>query len=195
MFGWNSALALPFQVAAKTGTTNDFRDNWTLGYTPDLAVGVWVGNADYTPMQNTTGLSGAAPIWSQFMQTAINQLVGGNPAPFYRPNGIVDMVICTVSGSEPSPFCPNQRNEIFAADQPPLPPNQDLWQNLIIDKWTGLRASDECMESTTTRFSLNVADPWARKWILDTNQGTNWAREVGFDENIYFSPEPSLHGR
>ena len=49
MFGSNSALNLPFQVAAKTGTSNDFRDNWTLGYTPDLVTGVWVGNADYTP--------------------------------------------------------------------------------------------------------------------------------------------------
>ena len=70
MFGPNSVLNLPFPVAAKTGTTNDFRDNWTLGYTPDLAAGVWVGNADYTPMVNTTGSSGAAPIWSQFMQMA-----------------------------------------------------------------------------------------------------------------------------
>ena len=67
MFGSNSVLNLPFPVAAKTGTTNDFRDNWTLGYTPDLVTGVWVGNADYTPMVNTTGVSGAAPIWSQFM--------------------------------------------------------------------------------------------------------------------------------
>ena len=67
MFGANSVLNLPFPAAAKTGTTNDFRDNWTLGYTPDLAVGVWVGNADYTPMQNTTGLTGAAPIWADFM--------------------------------------------------------------------------------------------------------------------------------
>ena len=53
---------LPFQAAGKTGTTNDFRDNWTLGYVPELAVGVWVGNADYSPMQNVSGLTGAAPI-------------------------------------------------------------------------------------------------------------------------------------
>ncbi len=70
MFGANSVLNLGFPVAAKTGTTNDFRDNWTVGYTPDLAVGVWVGNADYTQMQNTTGLTGAAPIWSEFMKYA-----------------------------------------------------------------------------------------------------------------------------
>jgi membrane peptidoglycan carboxypeptidase len=85
MFGRNSMLNLPFPAAAKTGTTNDFRDNWTMGFTPDLAVGVWVGNADYTPMQNTTGLSGAAPIWSQFMQAAIPQLTGGNPTPVHAP--------------------------------------------------------------------------------------------------------------
>ena len=78
-------LNLPFPAAVKTGTTNDFRDNWTMGYTPDLAVGVWVGNADYTPMQNTTGLTGAAPIWAEFMQHAIQQLTGGNPTPFSRP--------------------------------------------------------------------------------------------------------------
>ena len=66
-FGASSPLSLPFPAAAKTGTTNDFRDNWTLGYTPDLAVGVWIGNADYSVMNNTTGLSGAAPVWNRVM--------------------------------------------------------------------------------------------------------------------------------
>ena len=102
-------LNLPFPVAAKTGTTNDFRDNWTLGYTPDLAVGVWIGNADYTPMQDVTGLTGAAPVWSNFMQFAVPQLTGGNPTPFPRPQGITEKVICAVSGTEPSEFCPQQR--------------------------------------------------------------------------------------
>ena len=79
MFGTNSALNLSFPVAAKTGTTNDFRDNWTLGYTPDLVTGVWVGNADYTPMINTTGTSGAAPIWSQFMENAAPYVAAAPP--------------------------------------------------------------------------------------------------------------------
>ncbi|HNB54317.1 MAG TPA: transglycosylase domain-containing protein, partial [Anaerolineales bacterium] len=77
MFGTNSVLNVPFPAAAKTGTTNDFRDNWTLGYTPEVVVGVWVGNADYTPMVNTTGLSGAAPIWAEFIKFAAPQLSGG----------------------------------------------------------------------------------------------------------------------
>jgi penicillin-binding protein 1C len=189
MFGQNSVLTLPFPVAAKTGTSNDFRDNWTLGYTPDVAVGVWVGNADYTPMVNTTGLTGAAPIWSQFIQVAEQQLTGGNPSPFLRPAGIMDKVICTISGTEPSSFCPNQRSEIFVSDQPPLSASQDLWQNLEIDTWTGLRASDECKDSVTTRLSLNVADNWARNWILGDASGIQWAREMGFSNEVIFSPD------
>jgi membrane peptidoglycan carboxypeptidase len=100
-FGPDSVLNLPFQAAVKTGTTNDFRDNWTLGYTPDITVGVWVGNADYTPMQNVSGVAGAAPIWHEFMLAAIQQIAGGNPTPFSRPNGVVEKVICAVSGAEP----------------------------------------------------------------------------------------------
>jgi 1A family penicillin-binding protein len=189
MFGTNSVLALPFQVAAKTGTSNDFRDNWTLGYTPDLAIGVWVGNADYTPMQNTTGLSGAAPIWSQFMQAAIQQLTGGNPTPFVKPDGVIEKVICSVSGAEPSRWCPNQRSEYFAADQPPLPAKQDLWQKVVIDTWTGLESSSACDNFTDDILTMNVSDPFAKKWLTDTKEGRTWAKNAKFDQPIYFSPE------
>ncbi len=141
MFGTDSVLALPFPSAAKTGTTNDFRDNWTMGYTPDLAVGVWVGNADYTPMENTTGLSGAAPIWAHFMEQAVPVIAGPNPQGFSRPAGIVDRVICKVSGTEPSEWCTEQATEIFAADQLPLSKESDLWKQARIDTWSGLLAS------------------------------------------------------
>jgi penicillin-binding protein 1C len=188
MFGSNSVLALPFQVAAKTGTTNDFRDNWTLGYTPDLAVGVWVGNPDYTPMVNTTGLTGAAPIWAEFMQTAVQNITGGNPTPFFRPAGVIDRVICTVSGTEPSEWCPSQRSEIFAAGQPPLPSSEDLWKRVVFDTWTGLRASAACGELTHEEFALNVSDPWAIKWLRETSDGRAWAERAGFDDAILFVP-------
>ena len=70
-------LSLPDRPsAAKTGTTNDYRDAWTLGYTPDLAVGVWVGNADYKPMKKTAGSVGAAPIWQNVMRRSLQ----GTPA-------------------------------------------------------------------------------------------------------------------
>lgn len=189
MFGANSVLNLPFQVAVKTGTTNDFRDNWTLGFTPDVAVGIWVGNADYTPMIDTSGLTGAAPIWAETMQFAVNRLVGNNSASFVRPAGIVDKIICSISGTEPSEWCPNQRTEIFAFDQQPLPRTEDLWQKINIDTWTGLRASSACNEFTKEEFVLNVKEKWAVKWIEDTSDGRNWANNLGFESPVLFVPE------
>jgi penicillin-binding protein 1C len=188
-FGPNSILNLPFPAAAKTGTTNDFRDNWTMGFTPDLAVGVWVGNPDFTPMDGTSGLSGAAPIWAEFMQQAIDYLVDGQPQPFSQPNGIVETVICSISGAEPSERCSGERREFFAADQPPEPKEEDLWQDLLIDTWTGLRASPQCSEFTEKIFAMNVQDPWAIEWLTDTSTGRNWAEDRGFEEPIFFTPE------
>jgi penicillin-binding protein 1C len=188
MFGANSVLNLPFPAAAKTGTSNDYRDNWTLGYTPDIAVGVWVGNADYTPMNDVSGLTGAAPIWSQFMEAANQQLTGGNATPFNRPSGIVDRVICEVSGSEPSQWCPDQRVEYFASDQLPLPSSQDLWSKVVFDTWTGLRASSACKDFTKEEFALNVNDTWAIGWIQNNPEGKDWANSMGFSDPIRFAP-------
>ncbi|MCI0518852.1 MAG: transglycosylase domain-containing protein, partial [Chloroflexi bacterium] len=188
-FGANSLLRLPFDAAVKTGTTNEFRDNWTMGYTPDLTVGVWVGNADNTPMsEDTTGVTGAAPIWNAFMQSAIQQLTGGNPTGFTRPGGIVEHVICQASGTFPSEWCPNQMTELFAADQPPLPKEDDLWQEIEVDTWTGLEASEDCDEFTEDREVLNVFDSWAKKWIRKDPQGEAWVKQMGFDTPVTFAP-------
>jgi len=185
-YGTNSVLNLPFQAAVKTGTSNDSRDNWTLGFTPDLAVGVWVGNADYTPMLNTTGVTGAGPIWAQFMTYAIQYLTGGNPTPFSMPSGIVQRTICTVSGTQPSKWCPSQREEYFAADQPPLPLDDDLWRDVQYDTWTGLLASPECTSNyTDDHLAINVTEKWARNWISQNKNGQQWARDMGFTDNFF----------
>jgi penicillin-binding protein 1C len=189
VFGPNSIVNLPFQVAVKTGTSNDSRDNWTLGFTPDLAIGVWVGNADYTPMENTTGITGAGPIWADFMTYAINRLTGGNPSPFVRPAGVEQHTICTVSGTQPSQWCPSQREEYFAPGQPPLPPEDDLWRKIQVDSWTNLEASPECTDAFTDEYmAINVKEVWARNWITQDPQGQQWAREMGFDK-IFFVPD------
>ncbi len=193
-FGPNSALRLPFKAAAKTGTTNDFRDNWTLGYTPDVAVGVWVGNADYTPMVNTSGLTGAAPIWNQFMQFAQDRLTGGIPSPTVRPAGVVDRIICAISGTEPSEWCPRQKTEIFASDQPPLPKEQDLWKKVWVDSFALELASTECSEYAVEKLGLNVDDPWARRWLREDPAGKAWAEEMGFDEDpLFFIPKATCN--
>ncbi len=195
-FGPNSDLNLPFPVAAKTGTTNDFRDNWTLGFTPDIAIGVWVGNADYTPMVHTSGLTGAAPIWNKVMQAAIQDLTGGNPTPFTRPAGIVEKTICTVSGTEPSEWCPDQRLEFFAHDQPPLPKEDDLWKQVYVDSYSQLLASPDCSDFAVKKLGLNVTDKWAKKWIEDDDAGKAWAKKYDFTDGhkpVFFVPQELLH--
>ncbi|MGB9668854.1 MAG: transglycosylase domain-containing protein [Anaerolineales bacterium] len=188
MFGADSVLKLPFPAAVKTGTTNDFRDNWTIGYTPQLVVGVWVGNADYSPMNHISGVTGAAPIWSEFMKTVIPQINNGEAQDFPRPAGIIEKVICEISGTEPSQWCPKQTKEIFAADQPPLPKEDDLWQKIWIDTWTGLRASDACGNFREEAFVLNVTDPFAIKWIKKDSDGKAWAEKMGFKKPFQFVP-------
>ena len=89
-FGCGGDLTLPGRhVAAKTGTTQDFRDNWTVGFTPTLAAAVWVGNPDNHPLaNNSTGIVGAAPIWHQFMMQALAQ----QPDQWYAKPAGVDQV-------------------------------------------------------------------------------------------------------
>ena len=94
-FPANSPLKLNRPAAAKTGTTNDFRDNWTVGYTPQLATAVWVGNNDHTAMNNVDGITGAAPIWHDYMEGAL----AGTPATeFAVPSGITMAKVCTADG-------------------------------------------------------------------------------------------------
>lgn len=70
-FGNQSPLVLSRPAAAKTGTTTDWRDNWTIGYTRYLVAGVWAGNSDGRPMRSTSGVTGAAPIWHEFMELVL----------------------------------------------------------------------------------------------------------------------------
>ncbi len=193
-FGPNSPLLLSFPAAVKTGTTNDFRDNWTIGYTPNLVAGVWVGNADFTPMVHSTGVSGAAPIWHSFMEGALG---GGKAAPFARPQGIIEQTICGLSGAEPSEFCPPdaQRTELFAFNNGPLPKGRDLWQKIFIDPFTGLRLTAECAQHYQNDRLLDqqktviaVSDPAAQKWLTEDPNGQAWAAAHNITPPITWAP-------
>jgi len=152
-------------------------------------VGTWVGNTDYTPMVNTTGLTGAGPIWAEFMTYAIGEIKDGNPTAFSRPAGVVDRVVCAISGTEPSEWCPQQRSEIFASDQLPKPKSEDLWNKVEIDTWTGLLASDDCSDFTDQMFAINVDDEWAKRWLKDDPKGRAWAEDMGFSTPLFFAPD------
>jgi membrane peptidoglycan carboxypeptidase len=94
-FGTGSVLNLSRPAAVKTGTSSDWRDNWTVGYVPQLVTGVWVGNADGRPMRDVSGVEGAGPIWHDFMERALR----GQPViPFAEPPGLERVRVCIPSG-------------------------------------------------------------------------------------------------
>lgn len=115
-FGEGSVLNIGRPAAVKTGTTTNFRDNWTVGYTPALVVGVWAGNADNEVMRDVTGVSGAAPLWHDFMVAALK----GTPVQqFPRPAGLVRERVCADTGLLPGPSCTHQVDELFIAGTQP----------------------------------------------------------------------------
>lgn len=193
-FGSSSILKLPFSAAVKTGTTNDYRDNWTVGYTPDIAVGVWIGNADYTSMKNISGVSGAGPLWNGVMQWAINNYHDGVSTRFYRPESVEEHTICRVSGTKPSDKCSLRRTEVYAGGQPPKDSDEDLWQEIAIDTWTNLKASSACSEFTEEKLTINVSEKWAVKWLTENNSGKTWLKENGFTPPVIFTPEKECTG-
>jgi penicillin-binding protein 1C len=118
VFGYNSALRLSRPAAAKTGTTTDYRDVWTLGYTPQIVAGVWVGNNDNTPMEGVSSSRGAGPLWHNVMERIYNEghaerLLGEVLENFPRPPGLAAVEVCAVSGLLPNEHCPNRVKSLF----------------------------------------------------------------------------------
>ena len=112
IFGRGGSLELPFPVAVKTGTSQAYHDNWTIGYTPDVTVGVWVGNFDRTPLRNSSGVTGAAPIFHDVMLAAQSRRHAVPSAFAAAGNGsLVPREICALSGLAPNAWCPSRRVE------------------------------------------------------------------------------------
>jgi len=111
-FGSNSILdILGYRVAVKTGTSNNLRDNWTIGYTPSRLAAVWVGNNDNSPMsQVASGITGASPAWHRIMEELLKQHL---EVQFSLPDDIVEASICSATGTLDCSACPNPRREYF----------------------------------------------------------------------------------
>lgn len=129
-FGSNSQLVVPGKtVSVKSGTTNDQRDNWTIGYTPDYLVATWVGNNDNSPMSYVaSGVTGASPIWNQIMKYILKGKVDHFPT---QPSGVVNAQVCAVNGLVPTPENPcDTRTELFVKDHLPeknIPARKQIW--------------------------------------------------------------------
>lgn len=185
-FGANSPLKTSRPSFAKTGTTTDFRDNWTLGGTPDLVIGVWVGNPRNEAMQDVTGISGAAPIWHNVLERVYaedDQFKAIAPHDFPAPQGLVSATVCNESGMVPTALCPpdHRHNEIFLSEQ--APHSQDnVWVRVKIDKTNNLLANDRCPAAIVEEkvFEKMPQDP-----VLPYEKVVAWANAHGI-------PQPPL---
>ena len=142
------------EVSVKTGTTNDLRDNWTIGYTAHALVATWVGNNDNTSMSRAvSGVSGASPIWNNIMKEVLDKAEDGHydkdaegHAWPRQPDGIVGSEVCITTGVVPSspesdPGCPT-RFEYFLKDFLPQI-IKGGFQDVHFDKNTGLFINED----------------------------------------------------
>ncbi|OIO53291.1 penicillin-binding protein 1C [Candidatus Peregrinibacteria bacterium CG1_02_54_53] len=162
-FGESGPLNFDFPVAAKTGTTRNSRDNWTVGFSPDRIVGVWVGNADNSPMKGTSGITGAGPIFHDAMLAATENIP---ERIFERPAGLVQKTVCRLSGLLPTPLCPHMIEEWFIEGTEPTEPDS-IYQSFLIDTRNGLLANTKCDQTFTEPKGLAVfpreVEQWARE--------------------------------
>jgi 1A family penicillin-binding protein len=192
-FGPDSPLRLSRPAAVKTGTTSDWRDAWTVGYTPDLVVGVWVGNADGSPMTRVSGATGAAPIWHDFMEAALRDRPGRD---FARPEGLTRRAICPLSGQLAGPHCPHPRLEWFIPGTEPAG-LCDQHVAMALDRHTGRPAADGTRAAQTITRTVWVPPPELKEWARE--QGiAHWELEDGrngtLEEASYPSPDlPTLN--
>jgi penicillin-binding protein 1C len=116
-FGGITPFDVPFKAAVKSGTSTGFRDTWTLGYTPEIAVGVWAGNADGSPMIDVSGVEGAGPIWRDAMMAAA---LSRRMSWYARPADIVETTVCAPTGLLPGSDCQSPVRELFVRGTEPL---------------------------------------------------------------------------
>ncbi|UPA22543.1 transglycosylase domain-containing protein [Candidatus Peribacteria bacterium] len=197
---WQNILNVPgYQTAAKTGTSNKCMDRaesggctdrkpsdlWTIGYTPNIITGVWIGNADSKALsEKAESLSQAAPMWQDYMIRA-HKLLENPKTSFPMPSGIVQAQISTLSGELPTECTPiaNRQTDIFLQENAPSK-EDSACVRLLVDKVTGLLASDECpAEATEMRSFLKPTSVLAQRFPEWDRAVQEWAKGkmAGYD--------------
>ena len=166
MFGPGNVMELPDRPAAvKTGTSNEWRDAWAVGYTPDITVGVWVGNSDNSPMQEIAGVNGAGVIWRDIMNVYNQE----RPVrAFVPPDGVVEASVCKDTGVVADAGCPNQVKERFVAG--PEPKNSNV---LVVTVKVG--GDGSCLAASYTPKD-QVRE---KRFVIYPPEYQNWAASTG----------------
>lgn len=168
-FGSRSQLLVPgHDVAVKTGTTNDLRDNWTIGFTPEYLTAVWVGNNNNTEMSSVvSGVTGAAPIWNDIMRYLLNEYQGGSDSQWPdQPETVVQVPVCAQYGGLAQGGC-NATNEFFWQGTEPESTARIRNQTWIVGQ-TGLPAREnDPTDQLRLEEHLLLTDPFTRDYCLD----------------------------
>lgn len=160
-FGIDSPVSLPFPCAVKTGTSKDYKDNWTVGYTPRWTVGVWAGNFDAKPMRTISGITGAGMLFRDVMlYLEQNERWSG----FTIPGGLVKIKVCTRSGKLPTPDCPGRIEEVFIDGTQPAE-HCDMHTSYLVDSRTGGRAKRSTPASFVEKRKVEVLPPLYDSWL------------------------------
>lgn len=192
VFGRYSLLNIPGKtVAVKTGTTDNKRDNWAVGYTPSYVVGAWVGNNDNTQMNPriASGVTGATPIWNKIMQVVLK---GKKDEQFSKPDGVVAIEIDSFSGGLPRDG-QAKRTEYFMKGTEPTT-NSIIYKKVKISKHQdGKLANEEEIErgdyDVKEFVVFEESDPVSRDGKNRWQEAINaWLNEAHRDDSAYRLP-------
>ncbi|EKD99643.1 MAG: hypothetical protein ACD_22C00218G0002 [uncultured bacterium] len=188
-FGFGSLLNIPgYQVAAKTGTTDDKRDNYAMGFTPSVTVGVWVGNNNNDKMNPTiaSGITGATPIWNRFMKAYLKDKTAEK---FETPKNVKKIEVDQLTGMLPFKDFP-KRNEWFAENTEPTA--QSTWFKTIeVCEKDGKIANDSCKDAGKTEVNTYVKiTAELSEWQNDVDK---WVYEHYKSDEKYFPPTTISH--
>jgi 1A family penicillin-binding protein len=192
-FGTNSVLNVPGKtVAVKTGTTNNLRDNWTIGYTPNFLVATWVGNNDNTPMSYVaSGVTGASPIWQKIMRYGLRDI---KTNAWEKPDGIEGASVCSDSGTLPKPDFPCEtRYEYFLKGTVPAVSTISK-KELFVNKTTHHPPNNEAeFGDVEAKEQLVASDPFVKDYCVNCEPYPEGYREPAIDITytgaVFLAPE------
>ncbi|TAF10145.1 MAG: penicillin-binding protein 1C [Nostocales cyanobacterium] len=188
-FGVDSVLNLPFPAAVKTGTSSNYRDTWTVGFSTYYTVATWVGNFNGEPMRQVSGVTGAAPLWNRIM---LHLHENQPPADFLPPAGLVQLPVCANTGLKPTPDCSSVVQEYFSLEDKIAYENSaDFYLSPMYDEWLAKQP-----QSNFSSDELRILSPRDGDLFL-MSPGTEGQQKLEFKlaGNSHQSIEWWLNGR
>jgi penicillin-binding protein 1C len=172
-FGAESPLDFPYDVAAKTGTSKGSRDNWTVGFTTQVTVAVWVGNLDGSAMHGTSGITGAGPLFHAAMDAAMR---GRQPGVLRLSDqgaaaaGLERVEVCPLSGRRAGGACPHRVSEWVTPQARETLEACDMHERVRVDRRNGLRAGPGCPVAEVVERTFERYDEASLSWATTTGR-------------------------